>query len=136
MGEIADAMLEGVFCQVCGEYMGEGDGFPVTCAGCQEDDFDDDEDMDNPEAKHYEETHPGNWDKRAQNRIWSTAHLRELGIGFESKNDGAHLIVRHGNYCADFWPGTGYFKFRKKSEKGGKSGRGVNSLLKELGVNA
>lgn len=34
MGEIADAILDGVFCQECGEYLGEGDGYPVTCAGC------------------------------------------------------------------------------------------------------
>lgn len=33
-GEIADLMLEGCLCQICGEYLGEGDGFPVTCAGC------------------------------------------------------------------------------------------------------
>lgn len=36
MGEIADAMIEGVLCQVCGEYLGEGDGFPVTCPGCED----------------------------------------------------------------------------------------------------
>ena len=35
MGEIADAILDGEFCQVCGEYLGEGDGFPVTCEGCK-----------------------------------------------------------------------------------------------------
>ena len=36
MGEIADQMLEGSMCQWCGEYLGEGDGFPVVCEGCQE----------------------------------------------------------------------------------------------------
>ena len=35
MGEIADAMLNGEFCQWCGEYLGEGDGYPVICPGCQ-----------------------------------------------------------------------------------------------------
>jgi len=39
MGDIADAILEGVFCQVCGEYLGEGDGFPSSCAGCAGDDM-------------------------------------------------------------------------------------------------
>jgi hypothetical protein len=38
MGEIAEMMLDGTLCQVCGEYLGEGDGFPVTCAGCNADD--------------------------------------------------------------------------------------------------
>ena len=34
MGEIADAMLEGSMCQTCGEYLGEGEGFPRFCDGC------------------------------------------------------------------------------------------------------
>jgi hypothetical protein len=34
MGEIADMMLDGMLCQSCGEYLGDGDGYPVTCAGC------------------------------------------------------------------------------------------------------
>lgn len=37
MGEIADSILDGDFCQVCGEYLGEGDGFPVTCPACLSD---------------------------------------------------------------------------------------------------
>lgn len=38
MGEIADAILEGDFCQICGVVMDEpGDGYPVTCEGCKED---------------------------------------------------------------------------------------------------
>ncbi len=35
MGDIADAILEGSMCQTCGEYLGEGDGFPRFCAGCR-----------------------------------------------------------------------------------------------------
>lgn len=35
MGEIADMMLDGVLCQICGEYLGgDGSGFPMTCAAC------------------------------------------------------------------------------------------------------
>lgn len=40
MGEIAEMMLDGTMCQVCGEFMdigGEPAGYPVTCAGCQPD---------------------------------------------------------------------------------------------------
>jgi len=38
MGEIADAMLEGVFCEHCGEYLGEdAPGYPRLCVACQED---------------------------------------------------------------------------------------------------
>lgn len=37
MGDIADAVLNGDFCQHCGEYLGEGAGFPRTCQGCRRD---------------------------------------------------------------------------------------------------
>lgn len=48
MGEIADGMLNGDFCQYCGEYLGEGDGYPRTCHACKEDGIDvpDEEDED------------------------------------------------------------------------------------------
>lgn len=40
MGDIADAMLDGTLCSVCGEWLGndEPDGYPVKCAGCAKDD--------------------------------------------------------------------------------------------------
>lgn len=38
MGEIAEMMLDGTMCQVCGEFMDEAAGYPVTCAGCSDDD--------------------------------------------------------------------------------------------------
>jgi hypothetical protein len=36
MGEIAEGMLDGTFCQVCGVWMGDFDapGYPRSCAGC------------------------------------------------------------------------------------------------------
>ena len=37
MGEITEMILDGILCDCCGEYMGEGDGYPVTCDGCKED---------------------------------------------------------------------------------------------------
>lgn len=37
MGESAEAMLDGTMCQVCGEYLGGDEGYPVTCAGCRQD---------------------------------------------------------------------------------------------------
>ena len=39
MGEIAEAMINGLFCERCGVLIdGEEPGFPRLCAGCQEDD--------------------------------------------------------------------------------------------------
>ena len=36
MGEIADMMLEGILCEMCGVYLGRGDGFPKLCRDCVE----------------------------------------------------------------------------------------------------
>ena len=67
--------------------------------------------------------------KRAVNREWSANKLTELGVVFESCNKGAHLIVV-GNTCyIDFWPGTG-----KWISRDGATGRGINSLLRLIGV--
>lgn len=36
MGEMADALINGLFCQVCGDVIdGDEPGFPRTCEGCQ-----------------------------------------------------------------------------------------------------
>lgn len=34
MGEMAEYILNGDDCQECGAYIGSGDGFPRSCAGC------------------------------------------------------------------------------------------------------
>ena len=31
MGEIAEMMLDGTLCEQCGEYIGEGEGYPRAC---------------------------------------------------------------------------------------------------------
>jgi hypothetical protein len=36
MGEMAEYMLNGDDCQYCGEYIGDGDGYPRSCASCEE----------------------------------------------------------------------------------------------------
>lgn len=45
--------------------------------------------------------------KRADNRSRSADMLRQAGIAFEAKNDGAHLVVTAVGKTIDFWPGTG-----------------------------
>jgi hypothetical protein len=70
-------------------------------------------------------------ERRAANRCRSTGMLTGLGLQFEVKNDGAHLIVRHEGQTIDFWPGTGKFIPR---EPGAKHGRGVFNMLKYLGI--
>lgn len=45
--------------------------------------------------------------KKRKNLEWSTNKLKELGVDFESKNDGILLIVKYGAYVANFYPSTG-----------------------------
>lgn len=66
--------------------------------------------------------------KRQSNRENSAELLTNRGISFVSKNNGAHLIVTHNERTADFWPGTGKYKFRDRS----KFRRGVFNLLRDL----
>lgn len=68
--------------------------------------------------------------RRSENREGSAKILSDHGVQFESKNMGAHLIVKHGEQVVDFWPGTGKFICRAS----GKHGRGVFNLLKRIGV--
>jgi len=35
MGDIADMMLDGTLCCVCGGYVGEGCDFPTMCKDCK-----------------------------------------------------------------------------------------------------
>jgi len=43
MGDIADDMLDGDMCSMCGEWLGDGDGFPTYCSvECARDAGDDD----------------------------------------------------------------------------------------------
>lgn len=47
MGDIADDVLEGIMCQVCGVIMCDAfdaPGYPQTCAGCAVDSDEEDED--------------------------------------------------------------------------------------------
>lgn len=34
MGEMADAIIDGECCQVCGQYFEEEQGYPCTCEEC------------------------------------------------------------------------------------------------------
>lgn len=64
-------------------------------------------------------------EKRRRNKECSTAMLRENGIVFETKNNGAHLIIRTAKGTVNFFPSTGLYN-------GVLNGRGVLNLLKEL----
>jgi len=68
-------------------------------------------------------------ERRASHREQAPKLLDEAGIPFESKNGGAHLIVKRSDCYIDFWPGTG-----KWTSRSGKKGFGVMSLIKFIKV--
>ena len=68
--------------------------------------------------------------KRKDNTHKSTKILQDRGVDFESKNGGAHLIVRKMIYVIDFWPSTGIWIDRATKVKK----RGVFPLLKYIGT--
>jgi len=35
MGDISEMILDGELCQVCGCYIGPGDGYPAHCPACE-----------------------------------------------------------------------------------------------------
>ena len=66
--------------------------------------------------------------KKKSNLEYSTAKLKQLGVDFESKNGGVHLVITVNAEIIDFWPSTGKFKNRKETFYR----RGLNQLLMHL----
>jgi len=64
--------------------------------------------------------------KRADNRKSSPELLKEAGIAFDTKNDGAHLVVPVRGLLIDFWPGKGLWIVRGSTQRHG----GVRKLIK------
>ena len=65
---------------------------------------------------------------RAAKRDAGAKLMRELGVPFELKNGGAHLILQHKNMTIDFWPGTSKWLVRGQS----RSYQGIELLLTVL----
>lgn len=65
--------------------------------------------------------------KKEQNNKSSTALIKEL-YDVETKSP-YHLVVRHNDVVADFWPSTGKYHIRGT----GKYHRGIRNLIKEMG---
>lgn len=70
-----------------------------------------------------------NREKRKDNTNKSRQILLDKGINFVEKNQGKHLIVKHGQLTVDFWPSTGLYIPRHTK----KRGYGVFNLLKLIG---
>jgi hypothetical protein len=84
-----------------------------------------DEDMDDGEM--WRAIREQSQQKRASNREQSAQLLAAAGLGFVSRNGGAHLIVEgERGEIFDFWPGTGLWMSRADKVKR----RGVQRLIK------
>lgn len=64
-------------------------------------------------------------EKRQSNTEFSTKLIQDSGVDFESKNNGAHLVIKAESAVIDFWPSTGLW-----IPRGGRKNRGVKKLLK------
>lgn len=72
-------------------------------------------------------------EQRSHNRQSGRQRLQRCGVKFETRNDGAHLIVNHNGKAVDYWPGTG--KWISRADRT-RRGRGISQLLRFLGVQA
>ncbi|MBN3777409.1 hypothetical protein G3O06_07570 [Burkholderia sp. Ac-20345] len=113
MGEIAESMLDGSCCEVCGAWLGEPVGYAVACNECSESDSL----MSDGQVR------------RARNREQSNRLLRENGYDFDVRNGAAHLIVRTARGIVDFWPGTGKWITRFPVAGAKVADRGVKNLI-------
>ncbi|KVD35460.1 hypothetical protein WI84_16470 [Burkholderia ubonensis] len=113
MGEIAESMLDGSCCEVCGAWLGEPVGYAVTCDECS------------PSDSLLSEGQV----RRARNREQSNLLLRENGYDFDVRNGAAHLIVRTARGVIDFWPGTGKWIPRFLVDGEQHVDRGVKNLI-------
>lgn len=68
-------------------------------------------------------------EKKLSNKEFSTVLLDKMGIDYESKNNGIHLVVYNGLELIDFYPSTG-----KWIPRGKQAQRGVKKLLDYMGV--
>jgi hypothetical protein len=64
--------------------------------------------------------------RRANNRKRCPDRLTQANIRFDTRNEGAHLIVYADSGTIDYWPGTGLWIDRKTH----RTGRGVKGLIR------
>jgi hypothetical protein len=116
MGDVAESMLDGSFCQQCGEYLGAPAGYPRSCEACGG----------GAAGPSYGSV------KRHDNMRSSVKLLRARQVPFTIHNNGYHLIIKAGEKVIDFYPTTGLYRDRAESQ----SHRGVFNPLKHLGKEA
>lgn len=84
------------------------------------------EPAENEVTEMWREYHDDRQKKRERNRDSSTSFLKEQGVPFDSKNSGAHVMIRIAGLNIDFWPGTGLWRTTTPTKQ---EGRGVFKLF-------
>jgi len=116
MGEIAEMMLDGTLCECCGEFIGEGDGFPQYCSS----------ECSSGRGVVAEPTKKKEGKKRRQKRRKARKRLERLEkISTEFKEHGhlwwilseTHWRMIVNNKNLDYWPSTGTFSYDGKVNK-------------------
>ena len=114
MGEIADLMINGDICQVCGCEMGEGDGFARTCSGCGG-----------------SGGGSGEWRGPADGSD-ILKHAKKHGWAHSVHNNGYHWQFKRGNQEVNVWlRGDGKRKWLLKGMRG-KASHSIQALFDML----
>ena len=71
-----------------------------------------------------------NRESKAERRASIIATLTAMGLEFDTRSGGVHLIMRTPHGLVDFWPGTTKYSFRNGSGRG----HGFDRLCKKLGL--
>lgn len=102
MGDIADAMLSGLFCQTCGEIIDDDEpGYPRSCGGCGGEVA-----VGSGKRRRRRAREARRMQSRMLNRKaaaednWVREHFRQCD------ERGVHLQARFGTTIINFWPGT------------------------------
>lgn len=144
MGDIAEAMLDGTLCNVCGAYLGDATGYPGTCPGCHAPSAPMRRKVKGPggrrpmcpECQRQFNTRQGLSDHRRDvhgaggapvsnkligQRMEARAAMLVLdraGVPFRTSNNGVHIQIRTARGLVDYWPTTGRWHLAGKHERG------------------
>ncbi len=116
VGEIAEMMLSGQMCQRCGEYLGDGDGYPVSC--CEGSD------------QHRRMT-PAKRARRKRNKN-RRAQKRRDALAAADLNGWTQLSPHHfrkvvGANRVEWWPSTGKYCLNGKMVEPAKAQEALNA---------